>query len=95
LGDITVEMIDLWKTVPKSQRSASSPIHGLIHWRRVFENGLIIAKETGANIELVELFALFHDSYRDGKDPDHGRRAAEWVASLRSDLSNLPEDLFQ
>jgi uncharacterized protein len=87
----------LWRDVSKNKRSASSPIHGLAHWKRVFENGLIIAKETGANIELVELFALFHDSCRlnDGKDPDHGRRAAAWVASMRSDLQDLLEDLFQ
>jgi uncharacterized protein len=87
----------LWKEVSEKKRSASSPIHGLTHWRRVFENGLIIAKESGANIELIELFALFHDSchLNDGKDPDHGRRAAEWVASMRSDLPDLSEDLFQ
>jgi hypothetical protein len=87
----------LWKTVSQSQHSSLSPIHGLTHWRRVFENGLIIANETRANVDLVELFALFHDSCRlnDSKDPDHGRRAAEWVASMRSDFSNIPEDLFQ
>jgi len=87
----------LWKEVSKKEGSASSPIHGLTHWRRVFENGLMIARETGANIDLVEFFALFHDSCRlnDGKDPDHGRRAADWVASMRSDLPDIPEDLFQ
>lgn len=88
---------ELWKYVSEEKRSASSPIHGLTHWRRVYENGLMIAKETGANIDLVELFALFHDSCRfnDGKDHNHGRRAAKWVASMRSDFSDLPEDLFQ
>lgn len=88
---------ELWKSVSKNQRSVSSPIHGLTHWRRVFENGLIIAKNTGANVDLVELFALFHDSCRlnDGKDSNHGRRAAAWVASKRSDLPNLSDELFQ
>jgi uncharacterized protein len=83
--------------VSEKKRSASSPIHGLTHWTRVFENGLIIARETGANTDLVELFALFHDSCRrhDGKDHNHGKRAAHWVASMRSDLSNLPDDIFQ
>jgi uncharacterized protein len=87
----------LWRDVSKRKHSASSPIHGLTHWRRVFKNGLVIARETGANIDMIELFALFHDSCRlnDGKDPGHGRRAADWVASMRSDLPGLPEDLFQ
>lgn len=87
----------LWEEVSKQKRSASSPIHGLTHWRRVFENGLIIATDTGANIELVELFALFHDSCRqdDGDDPKHGRRAAAWVASMRADFPDLSEDLFR
>lgn len=88
---------ELWKDVSEKKSSALSPIHGLTHWRSVFENGIIIANETGANIALIELFALFHDSCRrnDGKDSNHGRRAAVWVASMRSDLSDLPNDLFQ
>ena len=87
----------LWKEVSENKSSASSAIHGLTHWRHVFENGLIIAKETGANIELVELFALFHDSCRlnDGEDYDHGRRAAELVASIRAAFTDLTDDLFQ
>lgn len=88
---------ELWDEIAKQKRSAASPIHGLGHWRRVLENGLAIAKETGANVELVELFALFHDSCRfnDGKDPEHGNRAAQWVASMRYRFSTLPDDLFQ
>ena len=81
----------LWKMVSKKKRAAASPIHGLTHWKRVCENGLIVARETMANIEVVELFALFHDSCRlnDGKDHNHGKRAARWIAAMRSDLPNL------
>lgn len=87
----------LWEEVSIKKRSASSPIHGVTHWRRVFENGLIIAKDTGVNIDLIELFALFHDSCRlnDGRDPYHGRRAAKWIESMRSDFPDLSEDIFQ
>jgi hypothetical protein len=87
----------LWKMVSKKKRAAASPIHGLTHWKRVCENGLIVARETVANIEVVELFALFHDSCRlnDGKDHNHGKRAARWVASMRSDLPNLSDEHFQ
>jgi uncharacterized protein len=47
--------------------------HGIAHWARVLENGLGLAGETGANIEVVRLFAILHDSPRinEGTDPDH------------------------
>ena len=50
--------------------------HGVAHWARVMENGLRIAEETGANVEVLRLFAIFHDSKRrnEGTDPDHGQR---------------------
>ena len=38
--------------------------HGVAHWARVFENGLRLAEVTGANVEVVQLFAVFHDSKR-------------------------------
>ncbi len=39
-------------------------IHGVNHWARVFENGLRLAEQTGADIEIVKLFAVLHDSKR-------------------------------
>ena len=38
--------------------------HGVGHWARVLENGLRLAKTTRANLEVVQLFAVFHDSRR-------------------------------
>ncbi len=51
----------------------------------MLENGRRLAVITGANVEVMECFAIFHDSCRhaDGRDPDHGPRAAELVESLR------------
>ena len=59
--------------------------HGIAHWARVLENGLRLAEETGANIEVVQLFAILHDSQRvnEGGDPDHGPRAAAFALDLR------------
>ena len=53
-------------------------IHGVAHWGRVRANGFRLAQLTGANVYVVELFALIHDSCRidDGHDPEHGLRAA-------------------
>ena len=63
-------------------------IHGISHWLRVRENGLALARQTGANRTVVELFALFHDSqrYSEGNDPKHGRRGATLAVSIRDDL---------
>jgi len=36
-------------------------LHGVLHWARAMENGLRLAQSTGANAEVVTLFALFHD----------------------------------
>ena len=88
----------LWDEVVKIRAGcASSPIHGLSHWKAVYRNGCFLAQKTGANADLVEFFALFHDSCRlnDHSDPDHGKRAAEWIASRRSDFPYLQEDLFK
>ena len=47
-------------------------------------NGLRLARENGANLQVVELFAFLHDARRqdDGRDRAHGQRAAELVAEL-------------
>ena len=66
-------------------------IHGLSHWARVLENGLRLAETTGADARIVRLFAVFHDSRREneGTDPGHGRRGAEFAASVRNSLLDL------
>ena len=70
--------------------------HGVSHWARVLENGLRLAQKTGATIEVVELFAVFHDSRRvnEGVDGGHGKRGAELAATLRGDWFNLPDADF-
>jgi hypothetical protein len=71
-------------------------IHGVSHWARVMENGLRLAKATGASVEIVRLFAVFHDAMRitDGHDPEHGRRGADFARSLRGELFDLVDDDF-
>jgi uncharacterized protein len=68
-------------------------IHGEAHWARVCENGLRLAQQTGADPEILELFAYLHDVRRedDGWDPEHGSRSAEFVRSLQGSLLTLPE----
>lgn len=71
--------------------------HGVAHWARVLENGLKLAEETGADREIVQLFAVFHDSRRINEmtDPGHGPRAAEFVAELRGSAFELDDHAFR
>lgn len=73
----------------------SSP-HGPDHWARVAENGRRLAGATGADLHVVELFALFHDAQRrsEGRDPGHGDRGAELAGRLRGDGFDLPDRAF-
>jgi len=71
-------------------------LHGITHWARVLENGKRLSLETGAALEVVALFAVLHDSGRRSEhtDPDHGRRGAEFAASLRGSLIHLHPSAF-
>jgi uncharacterized protein len=71
-------------------------IHGVAHWARVLENGLRLAAQTGADAEVVTLFAVLHDSQRlnEGSDPEHGPRAAEFAAQLRGTAFQLGDEDF-
>ncbi len=72
-------------------------IHGVFHWARVLENGLEIAKVTGADAEVTALFAMFHDSRRlnESRDHKHGLRGGDFARSLRDNLVHLDDDRFE
>ena len=69
----------------------NSTIHGEEHWMRVLYNGRMLAKGTGANLNVVELFAIMHDCKRDNEDFDleHGRRAAEYIKEIHDKLLDI------
>ncbi len=70
--------------------------HGVVHWARVLDNGLGLAEANDANVDVVVLFALFHDSRRvnEGSDWGHGRRGAELARSLRGTFVHLADAEF-
>ena len=82
----------LLKTIRRDFALSLRGIHGEAHWERVCENGLRLAERTGADPDIVELFAYLHDSQRqnDGWDRDHGQRAAEFVRALPGSVLTLP-----
>ena len=71
--------------------------HGVAHWARVLENGLRIADVTGANVDVVSLFAVLHDARRVNEyyDPEHGPRAAMLATQLRGQFFELDEHEFR
>lgn len=71
--------------------------HGVTHWARVLENGLRLASATGANADIVTLFALFHDARRRNEthDEGHGLRGAELARSLCGKLLGLEDPDFE
>lgn len=88
--------IDLVRLVLAEYRLPWNGVHGLPHWARVLETGIRLAEETGADPEVVALFALFHDSRREneGWDDGHGLRGAEFAASLRDTHIALSRNRF-
>jgi uncharacterized protein len=62
----------------------------------VLENGWHLSAVTGARIDVVELFAVLHDSCRinEGIDDGHGRRGAELAKKLRGTAFELDEEDF-
>jgi len=55
-----------------------------------------LCEETKANVEVVSLFAIFHDSRRvnEGTDPQHGQRGADFAAELHGNLFELDDYEF-
>ena len=66
---------------------------------RVLHNGRLLAGMESANLSVVELFCMLHDTHRrnERRDPSHGRRAARYARSLRGvwfDLSDKEMELL-
>jgi uncharacterized protein len=86
LGDVVAAVVAHAALAPDG-------IHGVAHWARVLENGRRLAGATAARLGVVELFAVLHDSRREseGRDLDHGRRAAAFVRAERGRLFDLED----
>ena len=71
-------------------------IHGISNWARDWENGMRLAAVTGASVEVVGYFALFHDAQRvnEGTDRGHGQRGAELAVQWRGKLFDLDDESF-
>ncbi|HYG74500.1 MAG TPA: hypothetical protein VEK08_05800 [Planctomycetota bacterium] len=72
------DFTSLWQTVTKQFLLGKHSLHGLSRWKRVEQIALRLAPQTGADVTVVRLFAVFHDSRRENEshDPEHGARGA-------------------
>ncbi|MDB6067679.1 MAG: hypothetical protein JWR26_3887 [Pedosphaera sp.] len=86
----------LWKYVSDDFAGEAHSAHGPAHWKRVETNGLILAERTGADVNVVRLFALFHDSRRENDlvDDGHGARGAEFAKKLRGTFFDMDDAAF-
>ena len=89
---ITIELI---AQIKKQYPLRWHGTHGILHWNRVYQNGVKLASQKGVNAKIVELFSVFHDSQRlnEGKDLNHGQRGAELAGKLREYLPLNDDEL--
>ena len=80
----SIDYTKLWQHLSSQFLLGKDSIHGPSHWRRVEEFGLRVAEQSGADVTVVRLFAVFHDSRResDSWDPEHGSRGAALAREL-------------
>ena len=82
--------LKLWKSqyTPKGQ-------HGIEHCKNVETYGVCLARELGADEDVIRWFAYIHDSQRENdlNDVKHGERAAQLIDVIRNsylaELSNV------
>ena len=62
-----------------------SEIHGIEHWRRVEQNGHLVAEANGGDKDVITYFSYLHDCQRwnEFEDPSHGPRAAAYAKRHR------------
>lgn len=84
----SVDLRRLALRVLDTYRLPLNGLHGPAHWLRVRANGLALAAATpGADAQVIEFFALFHDGWREDedRDPQHGERAAAQVSTFAAE----------
>lgn len=88
---------ELRADILKQFRLPRHSVHGPAHWARVRYNGMLLSQASGADWQVVELFAFIHDSqrYDDGFDRDHGPRAADYAMRTCGKLFQLRDSQLE
>lgn len=95
--DTPIDFVALQDAVYEQRCIPETSVHGVEHWKQVERNALLLAKMTGADVTVVRLFAIFHDSRRfdDGYDEEHGTRGAELAKEWRGKYYELDDARFE
>ena len=66
-------------------------VHGVLHWARVCRTGWNLARSTGADMDVVEVFALLHDVCRISEELclQHGALSAEMIFGLGAEWNRF------
>jgi uncharacterized protein len=92
-----IRVKDLMKHLRVNFKLDWNGIHGAGHWARVLNNGLMLAKEEKARVDVVTLFAFLHDHKREHDEHDitHGARATEAAKDLRDKYFKIDDEGFE
>ena len=84
----TAITIELLAKIKHQYRLHWLGLHGIIHWSRVYENGIKLANQDGVNTEVLQFFSIFHDSRRRNEswDRGHGGRGGQLALEMREDI---------
>src|SRR5205823_418303 len=86
----------IWGRATHAFRLGPVSFHGPTHWRRVEAIGLRLSERTGADNDIVRLFAILHDCRREdeGRDSDHVRRSAAFARTLHGHVFQIEPERF-
>lgn len=94
-GATEIDWLGLCEHVVSHAPLATSTLHGIQHWANVIRTaGMLGHRISGINRRVTVLFGLIHDCCRwnDGRDPDHGLRAAAFARKLQGRFLVLEKD---
>lgn len=93
---MSIDWDALWQQLSNRFVLPEETIHGPEHWQRVERYGVDVAVNSGGDLLVVRLFAVFHDACRinDSIDEAHGARAAELAAQFRGVSYELSDEHF-
>jgi uncharacterized protein len=97
VSEQAIDFEALWAHLAEQFPLGRHSVHGPSHWRRVESNGLRLAAATsGADVVVVRLFAVLHDSRRQNEftDHEHGLRGGELAQLLRGQLFEITDARF-
>jgi len=95
--DTPIDFARLFEAVYEQRSIDDKSVHGVAHWKQVEYNGLFLADVNGADVDVIRLFAIFHDSRRvsDGYDESHGALGAELARQWRGKYYEIDDERFE